>query len=116
MKKIYIAGPYTKGDVAVNVKNAMDAANELMNLGFAPYCPHLTHFMHINNPQPYEKWLELDNQFVPVCDALLRLEGESSGADKEMDLARNNGLLIFFSISDIAEFYTAFSQPNPTKQ
>jgi hypothetical protein len=105
MKKIYIAGPYTKGDVAVNVKKAMDVANDLMNLGFAPYCPHLTHFMHINNPQPYEKWLELDNQFVPACDALLRIAGESSGADKEVELAKSHGLPVFYSITEVVQLF-----------
>ena len=34
--KVYIASPYTLGDVAVNVKNQIDAANELLELGYLP--------------------------------------------------------------------------------
>lgn len=35
--RVYVAGPYTKGDVAVNVRNAYEAANRLADLGFAPF-------------------------------------------------------------------------------
>lgn len=101
MKKIYVAGPYSKGDVAVNVKTAMDVANQLIEMGYAPYCPHLTHFLHINNHQPYEKWLELDNQFIPCCDAVLRIPGESSGADKEVELAISLNIPVFFTIDEL---------------
>src|SRR5262245_4927589 len=67
--KIYVAGPYSKGDVAVNVRNAFEAANQLADLGFAPFVPHSTHFWHMLFPRPYEFWLTLDNQFLPYCDA-----------------------------------------------
>ncbi len=101
-KKIYIAGPYTKGDVAINVKKAMDAANDIIEMGHYPFCPHLTHFLHMNNDQHYEKWLEIDAAFVRNCDAVLRIEGESNGADEEVKLARSLGIPIFKSISEIS--------------
>jgi hypothetical protein len=103
--KIYVAGPYTKGDVAVNVRNAIEAANELADLGFAPFVPHFTHFWHMLFPRPYEFWLELDNQFLPHCEAILRLPGESSGADKEVALGEKLGLQTFHSISAIDEHF-----------
>lgn len=101
MKKIFIAGPYTIGDVAQNVKKAMDVANELINYGFAPYCPHLTHFLHINNYQPYQKWLELDLQFLEVSDALLRLPGKSVGADGEVVRAKELEIPVFYEIEEL---------------
>src|SRR5947209_11617163 len=99
--RIYVAGPYTKGDVAVNVRNAYAAANHLADLGFAPFVPHATHFWHMLFPRPYEFWLNLDNQFLPYCEAVLRLPGESSGADKEVDLARKLGIPVFTKIEDL---------------
>ncbi len=99
--KIYVAGPYTKGDVALNVRSAIAAANELADLGFAPFVPHFTHFWHMLFPRPYEFWLDLDNQFLPCCDAVLRLPGESNGADKEVQLATSLGLPIFHTIEAI---------------
>jgi hypothetical protein len=105
MKKIYVAGPYTKGDVAVNVRNAFEAADRLADLGFAPFVPHHTHFWHMLFPRPYEFWLELDRQFLPCCDALLRLPGESSGADREVALAGRLGKPVFHSIDDLVSHF-----------
>ena len=79
--KVYIASPYTKGDVAENVKRQMDVADELMNHGFAPFAPLYSHFQHMAHPRPYEDWLEIDKVWVVACDVLLRLVGESKGAD-----------------------------------
>lgn len=94
--RVYVAGPYTKGDVAVNVREAVRVGDELLNAGFAPYVPHFTHFWHMLFPHPYEDWLDQDNQFLPCCDALLRIPGESGGADKEVELARTLGIPVFF--------------------
>ena len=108
--RIYVAGPYTKGDVAINVRNAYEAANRLADLGFAPFVPHATHFWHMLFPRPYEFWLDLDNEFLPCCGALLRLPGESSGADKEVELARKLGLPIFTEIDQIVRHFKNSSQ------
>jgi hypothetical protein len=103
--RIYVAGPYTKGDVAVNVRNAYEAANRLADLGFAPFVPHATHFWHILFPRPYEFWLELDHQFLPCCQAVLRLPGESAGADKEVQLAGALGIPIFIEIDSLVQHF-----------
>jgi hypothetical protein len=103
--RVYVAGPYTKGDVAVNVRNAYEAANRLANLGFAPFVPHATHFWHMLFPRPYEFWLELDSQFLPFCQALLRLPGPSSGADKEVQLAQELGISVFTEIEDLVRHF-----------
>ncbi len=99
--KVYVAGPYSKGDVALNVRRAMDTADLLVDLGFVPFVPHLTHFWHMAFPRPYEFWLEYDNEFLPYCDALLRLPGESSGADAEVDVTKKWGIQVFHDIEDL---------------
>jgi hypothetical protein len=104
--RIYVAGPYTKGDVAVNVRTAYEAANRLADLGFAPFVPHATHFWHMLYPRPYEFWLALDNEFLQCCAAVLRLPGESSGADKEVQLARDIGMPVFTKIDDLTNYFT----------
>ena len=103
--RVYVAGPYTKGDVAVNVRNAYEAANRLADLGFAPFVPHATHFWHMLFPRPYEFWLELDNQFLPCCAAVLRLPGASNGADKEVQLAEALGIPVFTEIDRLVEWF-----------
>lgn len=103
--RIYVAGPYTKGDVALNVRNAFEAANRLADRGFAPFVPHSTHFWHMMFPRPYEFWLELDRQFLPCCEALLRLSGPSSGADQEVQLAKELGIPVFDEIDKLLRFF-----------
>lgn len=93
--KVYIAGPYTKGDVVVNVRNAIAAADELLALGHHPFIPHLTHLWHMVSPKEYEEWLAIDLVWLRVCDALLRIPGESSGADKEVDAARELSIPVY---------------------
>lgn len=102
-RKVYIASPYTLGNVAVNVKTQMDTANVLMDLGFAPFVPLYSHFQHMAHPRPYADWLELDLEWLPTCDALLRLPGESKGADTEVALARELGIPVYTSIESLVK-------------
>lgn len=104
-KVIYISGPYTLGDVAVNVTNAIRTANELINEGYTPICPHLSHFLHMHCPQPYDTWMEIDFDLVHLSDAVLRIPGESKGADEEVQLAQRLHKPIFHNIRDLNNFY-----------
>jgi Domain of unknown function (DUF4406) len=103
--RVYVAGPYTQGDVAVNVRKAYEAANRLADFGFAPFVPHATHFWHMLFPRPYDFWLELDRQFLPTCQAVLRIPGASTGADKETQLAEKFGIPVFTSINDLRRHF-----------
>ena len=102
--KVYVAGPYSQGDVAENVKAAIDAGNALMDRGHNPYVPHLTHFMHLLHPRPYKDWLDLDLDYLTMCDAVLRLPGPSDGADREVALAEGMDLLVFYSLDALDTF------------
>src|SRR5215831_17121275 len=95
MKRVYVAGPYSTGDVAVNVRNAYAAATRLADAGFASFVPHHTHFWHLLFPRPYEEWLKLDLAFLPCCDAVWRLPGRSHGAEAEVCEAKTRGIPVF---------------------
>ena len=101
MIAVYIASPYTKGDVALNVKAQLDAYNTLLEAGFAPFAPLMSHFNHMAHPQPYEVWLKVDLEWVERCDIVLRLPGESSGADGEVKFAQEKGIPVYFSINEL---------------
>ena len=105
MLKVYIASPYTLGDVAVNVKIQMDAADILMNEGFAPFVPLYSHFQHMAHPRPYRDWIILDLEWVKTCDCLLRLPGKSSGADGEVRYAKELEKPVFYSIDELIKHY-----------
>lgn len=98
--RVYIAGPYAKGDTAVNVRNAMSAGHLVMNTGHHPFIPHLFHFMHMHSPRSQQEWMDLDLEFLPMCDAIVRLPGESSGSDAEVSLAHELNLEIYFGIEE----------------
>ena len=105
MIKVYIASPYTLGDVAVNVKAQIDVADALINLGFAPFVPLYSHFQHMVHPRPYQDWVTLDLEWVKSCDCILRLPGESSGADGEIKFAKELGLSVFYSLEELKQYY-----------
>jgi hypothetical protein len=105
MLKIYIASAYTLGDVAVNVKTQIDTVDVLMNYGFAPFAPLYSHFQHMVHPRPYKDWIQIDLEWVKSCDCILRLEGESTGADGEVKLAKALGMEVFYSIDELLTFY-----------
>ena len=100
--RVYIAGAYSKGDVALNVREAVLAADELVKLGHIPYIPHLTHFWHLISPKEYEFWLKYDSSFIEDwAECLLRLNNESSGADREVDRARQIGIPVYYDIKAV---------------
>jgi hypothetical protein len=103
MKRIYVSGPYSKGDPAINTKNAIDVCNKLLDLGFAPFCPHLSHFWHIIHPHSWQTWMNYDLEYVNVCQCLLRIPGESTGGDIEVAQARALGMPVYFSIEELLE-------------
>ena len=105
MIKVYIASPYTVGDPAVNVKRQIDVTDILLNHGFSPYTPLYAHFQHMVHPRSYEDWMKLDLDWIEVCNCLLRLGGESPGADIEVKHAKSIGLHIFYSIDELIKFY-----------
>jgi len=98
---IYVAGPYTKGDVVLNVRFAIQEGDYISRLGHYPFIPHLTHFWHMVQPHEYQFWMEQDAQWLKKCDAVYRIKGESSGADIEVKQAQELGLIVYESVFDI---------------
>ena len=114
-KIVYIAGPMTNGGTLspkatdAHVRVAMKTAADLMEVGFAPICPQLTHFLQELYPQPYERWMECDIPLVNVADCVLRLKGQSKGADRECLFAIDNGIPVYTSLKDLIEGETSAS-------
>lgn len=103
IRTVYIASPYSKGDPQANTDRSFDCALDLIEAGFAPYAPLYSHYLHLRRPQDYRVWTKLDLIWVLKCDALLRLPGESSGADEEVQFAKDNGIPVFYSLARLIE-------------
>lgn len=100
--RVYIAGPLSAGDQFLNVRAALDAARDVRAAGHLPFVPHLSAFAHLVHAQPYAVWIDEDLAWLECCDALLRLEGESPGADAEVARARELGMPVYHSVDQMA--------------
>lgn len=100
---VYVAGPYSVGDVDRNVNEAIQAGDQLLSVGFVPFVPHLTHFWHALHRHTYTDWCDYDLQWLRRCDALLRLEGKSRGAAREVRMARSIGIPVFYDLGDLVD-------------
>lgn len=100
-KYVYIASPYTLGDKEKNVIESLQVADSLLDAGYSPYAPLLTHYQAQNFPRPENDWLAHDIKWLKRCDCLLRLPGESKGADAEVAFAKENNIPVYYSLFEL---------------
>ena len=85
--KVYLSGPITLGDRDHNFRQACDAHRRLMEARFAVMNPILTMLIPGCWDIPHDEWIAADLPWVAAADVLLRLPGESTGADEECEFA-----------------------------
>lgn len=100
--KVYVAGPYSSAPEA-NTDAAIEWGNELLAAGYVPFIPHLVHFWHERFPGSYEQWMGYVTEFLLTCDVVLRIPGESPGAERELQIARKHSMPIFYHLQDLLE-------------
>ena len=83
----------------------MSAANALMDHGFAVYVPHWNIIQDMAFPRGYGSWLAHDLEWLAVCDYVLRLPGESAGADAEVQRAGTLNIPVLYRLEDIIGFH-----------
>lgn len=102
MNRIYVAGPITKGDRTVNLRNAVDTAEALVVRGYYPFIPHLFDVWHLVHPtHDYEFWMTQTAEWLRCCNSLFRVPGESIGSDREIIMARDLGLPIYYHLNEV---------------
>jgi hypothetical protein len=119
--RVYIAGPISKGDLLHNIDQATAAFVELAKAGLAPFCPHWSAYskpatragngsvwcyatVSGNDEMKHADWLGVDLAWVDVADAVLRLPGESAGADQETERATARGIPVFQTTDQVIEW------------
>ena len=112
---ILIAGPYRSGtndDPALMQKNLSrleSVALPLFRLGHIPMIGEwvalpLLRLAGSAKPgdEAYEEILyPTAKRLLTKCDAVLRLEGESKGADEDVRIAKEHGLKIYYRLEDV---------------
>lgn len=102
---VYVAGPVTVPEPMENVHNAVKVASRLRDSGLVvPFVPHTTCIWHMIEPADYETWLSYDFDVIRHCDALLRMDGISQGADREVAFAEDLGLSVFLGEAELLEW------------
>ena len=114
---ILIAGPYRGGtnDDSVLIKKNLDnlesVALPLFRKGHIPMigeCVALP-LMHLAGSKEIGDsiWDEIQypvaHRLLEKCDAVLRLEGASKGADNDVKIAKERGLKIYYSLDEIPD-------------
>jgi len=112
---ILIAGPYRGGTndnpelMKKNLAKLESVALPIFRLGHVPMIGEwvalpLLHLAGSMKPGD-DKWNEIQypvaHRLLEKCDAVLRLEGESTGADNDVRIARERGLKIYYQLEDI---------------
>ena len=109
---VYIASPYTRGDVALNTHFQCKIFDQLLGDGLVtPIAPLWSHFQHTVYPRKYQDWIDYDQSLLHLYDACLRLnaefpeieyfQAESSGADGEVKAFESLARPIFYSIEEL---------------
>jgi hypothetical protein len=92
---VYLAAPYSSDPVG-NTRRAIESGMDLWRSGLvAVVIPHLSLLADLVCPMPSADWYRFDLDIVEHCDAVLRLDGDSTGADVEVDCARQSGIPVF---------------------
>ena len=105
-KRIYISGPLTSsGNELENVDRAVAIARELIETGFAPFCPHLSLRVDPIGEYAHDVWMQVDLPWVAVSDAMIRMPGESRGSDIEVAHATIIGVPVFRSVAELVEHF-----------
>jgi len=117
--KVYIASAYSNGWMPDNVRRQIEAKHILMDYGFIPFAPLENHFSEIFKHRKESDWMEWDLEWLKVCDILIRIrsyennnEVISPGSDKEMEIAKQNDILIFQfnSLKDLEHWAKHFNK------
>jgi hypothetical protein len=101
----YIAGPYAHPDPVENTHTTIDVADELQTTqAITAYVPHLSLLWHVVCPHPADYWYDYDLAILARCDALLRLPGDSVGADNEVLFAEKHHIPVFYEQDELLDW------------
>jgi hypothetical protein len=96
---VYVAGPITRDPFGC-VRQGAAAWERCREAGVVPFIPQLSVLQEMVAPQPYEAWLAYDFDVIRHCEALVRLPGLSTGADREVAFAHELRLPVFHAPED----------------
>jgi hypothetical protein len=88
-----------------NTTAAIEVADRLADLGFLPYCPHLSHFWHERHPHEREHWMWQSLAWATRCDCVLAIGYPSPGMQREMAVTHAAGKPVFMDVETLSTVY-----------
>lgn len=117
MMLILIAGPYRSGTnddpklIRKNLDNLEAMALPIFRKGHVPMIGEWVALPLLNlagSQKPGDDiWNEIQypvaHKLLEKCDAVLRIPGESNGADQDVKIAKEKGLMVYYHIDEIPD-------------
>jgi hypothetical protein len=115
---ILIAGPYRSGTndnpalMEQNLRKLEDAALPIFRAGHIPVIGEwfalpllkVAGSKHLGDAIYDEILYPVAGRIITKCDAILRLEGASKGADEDVRLATELGIPVYYQLNDLLAF------------
>jgi type III secretory pathway component EscU len=112
---ILVAGPYRSGtnnDPQLIAKNLDRLERFSLQIYEAGHIPLIGEWValpiakqagssHVGDAISEQFLYPVANRLIQRCDAVLRIEGPSKGADEDVRLARQRGLPVYFNIEEV---------------
>lgn len=112
---ILIAGPYRSGTnddagkMADNLKRLEEVSWPLFQAGHLPMIGewvalpvwHAAGGKHIGDALYDQIFHPAAGRLIALCDAILRLPGDSKGADNDVRLAHERGIPVYYQLEDV---------------
>lgn len=112
--KIYVIHTYGRRhglndtECEINALKSVALGRELIKKGHNPFIPNLYHWVHkgwVDSPDE-GGWFKIVSDWLQYCDAVLVgavPEWDDSGVHREIEMAKEMGLTIHYSIEEIGD-------------
>ncbi|SDO05386.1 DUF4406 domain-containing protein [Phyllobacterium sp. OV277] len=120
---ILIAGPYRSGTnddadkMAANLKRLEEASWPLFQAGHLPMIGEWVALpvwnaaggKHVGDELYDQIFHPAAGRLIALCDAILRLPGESKGADNDVRVANERGIPVYYNLEDVPGYVAGTS-------
>jgi hypothetical protein len=111
MKRVYVAGAYNADNIVSaleNMRKGMRVSTEVFLAGFAPFVPwfdyHFNLMLREGEKLTIEDYYEYSIAWLKVSDAMVLVPGyeNSKGTKKEIEIAKELGIPIYYTVESMA--------------
>jgi hypothetical protein len=99
--RVYIASPIYSGDNVENVARAIERYLDVVELGYAGYCPHLSWYINPNVRLAVDEWMRQHGPWLTASSAVLITPSNDPVTTREIDLAAECGVPVWPTVEEL---------------